>query len=347
MFIYNWRTTGITAIEMTDLIQTWIDNKLETEELSEHGAKYYRAYLRRLLRNMDLTPEQALEKARADINGIWTQAKNSNGITPAGRHKALLAFRNWLRWNGLFPPADRLKHSKRTRRMGRLTWDEASSICNAASKPYNLIFKLMLHSGWGLGEFLEFNTPKTWAKARSHLERDQSAEYFRFDFTGRKTNDQPFYSLIPAAVLREIFASEITLPLSSVKGLPLNHERYNQAVIYLDSAWHTAAKRAPIPPAEGRIVLHELRDTFRTRCTLTKVAFEASEFALGHTLDQRGYVKSYNDEPWTWSELRKLYGPLVATEDALRSRDEQIKGLEERLANLEAKSIERLTIKKG
>jgi integrase len=321
---------------LTDLIDTWIQNKLEAEELSQHGAKLYRAYLRRLLKGMNLTPEQLLTKAKADINQVWTDAKNTGGMTAAGRHKALLAFKNFLRSNGFYPPADRLKQGRRARTMGHMTWDEALAISNAAAKPYNLIFRLMLHSAWGAGEFLEFNKAETWKRVRQSLAKNPNAEYYRFNFSGRKSNDQPFYSLVPATVLREIFASEITLPISTIKGLPLDHSRYNRAIIYLESAFNTALKRAPIPPSQTKVTLHELRDCFRTRCTLWKVPYEVAEFCMGHVLDQRGYEKCFYDEPWMWAELRKIYGPAVATETQLQQRDEVIKGLQSQIDDLKA-----------
>lgn len=314
---------------MSDLIDTWIQNKLQAEELSQHGAKLYRAYLRRLLKGMNLTPEQVLEKAKADINQVWTDAKNTNGMTAAGRHKALLAFRNFLRANGHYPPMDRLNHKKSreeraAHRKGFLSWDEALAVCNAAGKPYNLIFKLMLHAGWGCSEFLEFNKAETWGSVKDFLARNPTVEYYRFDFAGRKSNDQPFYSLIPSMVLREIFASEIVLPISTIKGLPLDHSRYNRAIVYLESSFNTALKRAPIPPPKARITLHDVRDTFRTRCTLSKISFEASEFALGHQLDSKGYIQCFNDEPWMWSELRKIYGPVMASGEEVKTLREEI-----------------------
>jgi len=303
------------------LIDTWIATKLEQGELSKFGASLYRPYLKRLLGNMGLTPEQALERAKTDINGLWTQAKNTNGMTAAGRHKSLLAFRNFLRFNGFYPPADKLSHKKQReerKKRGRLTWDEALAVCNAASKPYNLVFKLMLHSGWGASEFLEFNRAENWESVKQHLANNPQAEYYRFDFEGRKSNEQPFYSMIPANVLREVFASEVALPFGTIRGLPLDHDRYRQALMYLESAFNTAKARAPIPPLKGRVTLHELRDVFKTRATLCKVDYEPGEFALGHELDERGYQKCYNDEPYMWSELRKIYGPslLVVSDSA-------------------------------
>jgi integrase len=303
------------------LIDLWVTTKLQQGELSRFGVKLYRAYCKRLIKNMGLTPEQVLERAKTDINRLWTQAKNTNGMTAAGRHKSLLAFRGFLRFNGFYPPADKLSHKKQReerKKRGRLTWDEALSVCNAASKPYNMIFRLMLHAGWGASEFLEFNQAENWAGVKSYLTNNPQAEYYRFDFEGRKSNDQPFYSLIPATILREIIASEIPLPIGTITGLQLGHAHYSAALNYLDSAFNTAKARAPIPPLKGRVTLHELRDVFRTRATLCKVDYEPAEFALGHELDERGYQKCFNDEPYMWSELRKVYGPslLVVSDSA-------------------------------
>jgi len=171
--------------ETDPLIETWIATKLQQGELSKFGVKLYRAYFKRLVKNMGLTPEQVLERAKTDINALWTQAKNTNGMSAAGRHKALLAFRNFLRFNGYYPPADKLSHKKQReerKKRGRLTWDEALAVCNAASKPYNLIFKLMLESGWGIGEFLKFNTAENWERLKQILAKNDRAEYYRHDF---------------------------------------------------------------------------------------------------------------------------------------------------------------------
>ena len=67
-----------------------------------------------------------------------------------------------------------------------LKWDEANAIADAAASPYNMIFRIMLQSGWGIGEFLKFNTSETWARVKAQLTNEQTAEYFRFDFSGTK-----------------------------------------------------------------------------------------------------------------------------------------------------------------
>jgi len=300
------------------LIDQWIESKIQNQELSKHVVKSYRHYLRRLLSGMALTPQEALSQAKQDVNAFWTHAKNSNGLTPVGKHLALMAMKNWVRFHGIYPPADRLKHPKSTRQAGSLSWEEAQAVCNSASKPYNVMLKLMLHCGWGISELLKFNSPETWERVKAYLASNPSQEYFRFNFQDRKTNPQPYFSLIPVTLLKEIVASGVTLPFSTEKGHPFSFEHYNLMVQYLGSAFHTALKRAPIPPTQGHISVHEMRDCFKTRCTLSKVPYEVGEFAIGHILDQRGYEKCYRDEPWMWSELRKVYaGTVVVPETDL------------------------------
>lgn len=150
-------------------------------------------------------------------------------------------------------------------------------------------------------------------------------------------------------MLREIIASEIPVPISTSTGLHLNHNHYKRSLLYLDSAFNTAKARAPIPPLKGRVTLHEVRDVFRTRCTLCKVDYEPAEFALGHELDERGYQKCFNDEPYMWSELRKIYGPnLVVVSDssdiwavleaAIRKDPEKAKAFIEAVKGIEIKA---------
>lgn len=328
-----------TWMAETPEINGWITSRLEAGELSKHGVKSYRHYLRKLLSRMNLTPAQGLEKARVDVNGFWTLAKQVNGFTPISKHQALMALKNWLRYNGIYPPADRLRHPRRVTGHGSLGWGEALAVVSAASKPYNLILKLMLNAGWGISEFLKINSKEQWDRVREGLRQNPNAEYYRFDFEDRKNNPQPFYSLVPVEVLKEILASDVQLPFATRRGnLPFNFDRYNLMVQYLDSAFKTGLRRAPIPPAAGKITVHELRDVFRTRATLTKVAYEAAEFGLGHILDQRGYIKCYRDEPWMWSELRKIYGSVAVTEDHLRrelaSKDTQIGELQRQMDEL-------------
>ena len=210
-----------------------------------------------------------------------------------------------------------------------MTWQEAERICGAASRPYNLIFQLMLECGWGIGEFLKFNTVETWQQIRNHLTKNPQAEYYRHEFPARKRNTHPFYTLIQTARLKEIL-SLTPVPIKASRGLwkvkgvkqpkrndtlTLNMEGWNPARQYLENAWRTARRRAPVKLA-GKPTIHELRDTFRTRATQAGCAPEAAEFAIGHTIDPLGYNKCFYDEKWMWNELRKISAPNEAIDES-------------------------------
>jgi hypothetical protein len=74
----------------------------------------------------------------------------------------------------------------------------------------------------------------------------------------------------------------------------------------VDSAFKTALKRSRIP-VNGHLSPHDLHDVFRTEATIQGVDYDAREFAIGHTVDPRGYDKCYSDLTWLWKELSKIY----------------------------------------
>ncbi len=129
---------------------------------------------------------------------------------------------------------------------------------------YNLIFKIMLSCGWGVGEFPKFNKAETWKTIEATLVSG-NAEYFRFGFRGRKSNRRSFYSLIPAKLLTDAIAREvkgkIKLPFShkNRKGMdmPLDETSLIMNRQYLESAFETALKRGPIILTQGHPTPHE------------------------------------------------------------------------------------------
>lgn len=291
---------------------------------------------------MKITSDQALTIATKDVVKFWNDSKTAAAsFTGPGRMISLMALKRFLRDNGIYPPNDRLRHPRRKLIPANLSWNQGLAICGAASKPYNLAFKLMLHCGWGIGEFFKFNSAETWQKIRDYLAQNPTAAYYRHDFPeGRKMNNQPFYTLIPANIIKEIFDSGIPLPMTTLKVIgqesprPLNFENYESNTTYLHRAFRTAVRRAPVK-VDGRITLHELRDTFLTHAHTRGVPYENREFALGHSIDPRGYDKIWRDPDAMWQEMSKAYaengGGLRAELD---SRDEKIKELSRQIENI-------------
>ena len=279
---------------------------------SPHTRATYGDHLTKLLSLMTLTPEQCLESGRMDVNGLWTRAKVTSqpAFKPKGREAALNGLRNFLRFNGIYPPHDRVKRGRVQKPMNRLTWPQALEICQAASPPYRFIFKLMLHCGWGIGEFFQFNSARNWESVRAWHQTEPTAPYYRIDFPDRKSNGQPSYSLIPHNVIQEIIDSGVKTPFltydGKYPGRVLNAENYHNSEVCLNSAFKRALKRTKIK-VEGSLSPHDYRDCFKTECTLRNLPYEVGEFALHHTVDQRGYEKCYRDVPWLWSQVSRLF----------------------------------------
>ncbi|MGA2462224.1 MAG: hypothetical protein ABSF82_12465 [Candidatus Bathyarchaeia archaeon] len=300
--------------------------------------KSYGAILRRLFKLTNLTPQQALSRVKAEgrknsaTTYVLLQNQARANLTERTAYIGIFALRRFLFDNGvmLLPPT-RLSTPRRVKPSTNMTWEQANRICDAASKPYNLILKLMLHCGWGIGEFLKFNSEDTWNTIRSYVARNPQAEYFRFNYSGRKTSQQEFYALVPMFMIQEIM-STIPVPirathgfsgnkkgkLTKAEGIIIDTSHYASSTKYIEQAFKTALKRAPIV-VQGTPSVHELRDTFRTRATFVECAAEAVEFAMGHTIDPLGYNKAYYDEKWAWTNLNKIYGPSSVNEQQLKS----------------------------
>jgi hypothetical protein len=179
-------------------------------------------------------------------------------------------------------------------------------IADAAAPPYRWIYRMQLHCGWGIGEFFEWNRRENWEVARKALQEYPTPEYYRFEFSERKSNDQPFHTLIPGFVLHEILDATSSFPPKTEGGKPVNHENYGNSKACVDSAFKTALKRSGIK-VSGHLSPHDLRDVFRTEATIQDFDYDAREFAIGHTVDPRGYDKCYSALGWLWKELSRIY----------------------------------------
>ena len=102
----------------------------------------------------------------------------------------------------------------------------------------------------------------------------------------------------------------------------------------VDSAFKTALKRSRINE-NGHLSPHDLRDVFRTEATIQGVDYDAREFAIGHTVDPRGYDKCYSDLNWLWKELTKIY-KRQSTEE-LKGMAQENRDLQERINRLEGR----------
>jgi integrase len=320
--------------------------------LKPQTARAYQHSILRILDSMKVDAKTLYDRAEKDPIATWKAIKNAAKTIDSAHVRVLAQYaaRRFLldQDEDLMLPRSHLKEPDLVKPPAYLSWDEAQRVCDAASSPYNLIFRIMLHAGWGTGEFLQFNKQQSWNAVKAKLAAPTRDEpYFRFAFRGRKKNRRPFYSLIPLKVLADAVALEakgkIKLPLShrgktgeTLSPLDDSHITTNRR--YMSSAFKTALRRAAVVLTQGSPTPHELRDSFLTRAIQTGCSDSAANFVMGHVIDKLGYNKCDRDEKWLWSELSKIHGPAIVTEDALASRDLEIQRLSiqvERLRKVE------------
>lgn len=319
-----------------DPVDEWLDGIENNNTRNNYGP-----YLKKVVNLLEATPETLLERLKADARTVWREVvvkTRPPAMTPKSREITLCALKHFMRYNDIEPPSAKIPKAPKAKPTPYMTWEQALKIADAATPPYRWIFKLQLHCGWGIGEFLQFNAKaENWERAKSAAMAGE--EFFRFEFAYRKSNNNNWYTLIPTFVLKEIFNANSKFPLTTTRDKPLDPTNYHSSVVLLESAFRNAAHRAalkldPMPSP------HEFRDTFKTHCTKQNVRREVSEFAMGHKVDPLGYEKCHEDIDYTWSELSKAYGP---SPQELGHVAEENRELRDRIAQLEKNHADLIT----
>ena len=312
-----------------DAFELWVSSIQSASTRRDYGRA-----VRRLISAVGMTPQEVLDKVKAELRQsdatTYSQLVNyaKGHYTENMCYLIVMGLRRFLLDSGVtMLPAARLRAPAKVKPPTSMTWDQARRVIDAASLPYSLIYKLMLHSGWGVGEFLKFNTADTWADIKRYLAERPNAEYYRYNFSGRKRSRHQWYSLVRTDILKEIIAN-LDVPIRGARGdsVPLDKAHIRSAEAYFSSAFKTALKHSPVR-LNGRPTTHELRDTYRTRASFVGCDRDAAEFSMGHLIDPRGYNKCYTDEAWMWAELKKIHGPAVATEAQVQAQAQELTSL--------------------
>ncbi|MGD0175387.1 MAG: hypothetical protein ABSC50_00990 [Candidatus Bathyarchaeia archaeon] len=333
---------------MSEVLEVWIKTLKKPSTAHTYGQ-----YLTRLFKEAHVTPEETIEKSKKDFETyVNLRSKALQTFTPHGSYQAISALRKFLFDNGvqILPPA-KLEEPEQVKEIvqfeGGKEWKSGLAICAAAGKPYGLIFKLMLHCGWGAGEFMKFNTPEWWDFVKKNLQNGEKHEYIAIDFKGRKKNKTKFFSLVPTFLLQEILTST-TVPIRAshgyifqdgrkihqTKGIPLDVAHHDSARMYLEQAFKTAAKRAGQSIiVKGSPTLHTLRSIFRTQAHKVGCDGSAAEFAMGHAISPYNYNQCCSDKAWMWKNLSLIWEE--ATPQAVSAVHEENKALLEKMSKLE------------
>jgi integrase len=325
----------VPAKPLTDpLLITWAQTIRKDTTRQTYSMNLQRLITHANMSATDLVSVIKVELAKNDASTyvkLVNLAKGSFSETIA--FAMICGLRRFLYDQGVLTlPRVRVENPERVKEIPDLSWDDGLKICNAASKPYNCAFKLILSCGWGIREFLTFNTKETWENVKAVI-NEATARYFKYTFKGRKRNQKPFYSLIPLDVLREIVSGDMEVPLKTTKSRGSNGKdgmvldlngHYRVAERYIHGAFLTAYHRALLTKKQGQPSPHSLRSAFRTRASTTGCEPTVAEFAMGHTIDALGYNRVYNNEAYMWSELKKIYGPEAASIDQLNELEKTV-----------------------
>jgi len=175
------------------------------------------------------------------------------------------------------------------------------------------ILTIMFQAGMGIGEFEYFNF-HGWLQIKPQLERKE--EILRIDFPKRKSNGQPFYSLIGEEginLLKQYLEERGEIkqkdPIFIGKfGDPIKKEN----IWYM---FNSLAKKVGLIPklpinhfdTSNRYGInpHEMRDLFRMLWHRSGADSTIAEFMLGHTIDPLGYNKIYRDIDYVLSQYKK------------------------------------------
>lgn len=270
----------------------------------------YEICLKMLMELMHMDGNKLFQEARKDVAMLWLKAKSTAKKirSPVERNTSLYALRSFLKAIGKEAPNTPLE-KVHVKKKVYFIWQNAEKVIEVADPPYNFIFWLMRDCCWGITEFLKFNTENTWQAIKEFFQENPNAEYYRHGFDFRKSNPQPYYTLIRSRILKEILQSKIPLPIATPRNKPLQLTSYKNSKTYIETAFKKAlAKSGFIPPRDfpDNPGPHDFRDAWDTEADEQGVAETARKFVMGHTVDRLGYNKCYNNEKWMWKQLRRM-----------------------------------------
>jgi site-specific recombinase XerC len=226
-----------------------------------------------------------------------------------------------------------------------------------AEEPYRTIFQIMLQSGMGLAEFQYFNR-YGWKQIKDQLDKPgpMKINLFRVKTSGEKL--EKYYTFIgeegKEAIKRWLRIREQKYgPVKDEEPIFITIKKMNgeiapPASVTIHAQMVKAMKRAGVVPRtqKGRYDLHphELRDIFKSMCTIAGVKEVASEFFLGHRIDRLGYDKSpeyavefFKNEYLKVEPKLSLWtrnARLIEVERRIRELEEENRRLKERLNGL-------------
>ena len=264
----------------------------------------------------------------------------------ARRELYLTAIRSFFAHNRLELPRDRTFKITEADNVPQqetfMELDTARRIIGCLKDPYRDLASAALYGGLGRKEALSLN--RMWPMIEKQLRNEKDP--VRIDFAKRKSNPRPYFTFLPAKLLKPHLGKEIPFGVytkhSKVKRLrPMNESD-------LLVAWTFAKKRAGV---QGKQTFHMLRDLLVTTFYRITADTISAQFVIGHGVDANRYLQIMKVPERVEEEWRKYRqfldsGLTDETTRQIREQERTITDLRERLTRLEAVHTERLTLKK-
>jgi len=227
--------------------------------------------------------------------------------TSAGRRRLMYAaVRSFFAHHRAALPADKtfkISDNGRVRQTQYMELDKARGIIGALKEPYRSLYNIALYSGMGQGELMALN--EMWPQLRRQLR--EGKDPIRVDFSRRKTNENPYFTFIPARLLK-VYEDETENPFRVLT--KHERERRPRPIIGhdLEVAWKYARKRAGFSKEGYRG--HHLRDLFITLGYKVGVSKESTDFMTGHVVDRYNYLQLSREPDKVLAEWSKIQGFL-------------------------------------
>lgn len=251
------------------------------------------------------------------------------------RRNFYVSIHSFFMHNRLPLPADpsfKIRESSHAPKVTYVPLDIARAIIGACRQPYKDLFTAALYGGMGRQELIMLN--ELWPDIKKQLV--EGIDPIRIDFGGRKGSDKPFFTLVPARILRP-YQDEDTPFLTNGKPIKQGDT---------ERAWRGAKKRLKI---KEKYAAHMLRDLFKTglgfHCGLRQ---ETTDFMTGHVarIDPNQYLQIQHEPDIVIEEWKKIRTYLdsgidAKVQDKMLKMDHNMRYLTEcRISEIERQMLE-------
>ncbi|MFH0848803.1 MAG: tyrosine-type recombinase/integrase [archaeon] len=161
--------------------------------------------------------------------------------------------------------------------------DTAQKIIGCLKEPYRTLANTALYGGLGRKEVLSLN--RMWPTIMNQLK--DARDPVRIDFTKRKSNPHPYFTFLPAKVLKPHLGKEVPFCIYTKHSKVKKQLRpVNESDLHV--AWVFAKKRAGVT---GKQTFHMLRDLVITSFYRIGADTTTAQFLTGHGVDSNHYLQ--------------------------------------------------------